>query len=149
MIVDANVLLYARNEDDPRHVTAREWLEDALNGETRVGLPWATLGAFHRIASNPRAFPEPLTPEEAWDQVEEWLDAPRAWVPQPTDRYREILGRLVRDHRVSGPLFSDAQLAALAIDHGVPVVSTDADFARFDGTTWINPLQITTEDVRP
>ena len=109
-----------------------------------MGLPWGTLGAFHRIATNPRAFPEPLTPREAWDQVEEWLDAPRSWVPQPTGRYREILGRLVRDHRVSGPLFSDAQLAALAIDHGVPVVSSDADFARFGGTTWIDPLQITT-----
>lgn len=144
MIVDANVLLYARNEDDPRHATAREWLEGALNGETRVGLPWASLGAFHRIATNPRAFPEPLTPAQAWEQVEEWLDAPRAWVPQPTPRYREVLGRLVRQHRVTGPLFSDAALAALAIDHGVPVVSTDADFARFDGVAWTDPLQPTT-----
>jgi toxin-antitoxin system PIN domain toxin len=140
VIVDANVLLYARNEDDERHGAARDWLEGALNGETRVGLPWASLGAFHRIATNPRAYPEPLTHDEAWAQVEAWLDAPRAWVPQPTDRYRAVLGRLVRQHRVTGPLYSDAALAALAIDHGVPVVSTDADFARFDGLTWTNPL---------
>ena len=115
--VDANVLLYARNAADPSHDRARDWLESALNGETRVGLPWSSLGAFLRIATNPRAFPDPLTAAEAWQQVEEWLDAPRAWVSQPSTRFREILGRLVRDHQVTGPLFTDAQLAALAIDH--------------------------------
>lgn len=140
MIIDANILLYARNAADAAHDTARAWLEDALNGDTRVGLPWSTLGAFQRIATNVRAFPDPLAPDEAWQQIEEWLDAPRAWVPQPTRRFRDILGRLVRDHHVVGPLVTDAQLAALAIDHGVAVVSTDADFARFGEVPWINPL---------
>jgi len=72
--------------------------------------------------------------------VEEWLDAPRSWVPQPTPEYRRILGRLVRTYDVRGPLVTDAQLAALAIDHGVALVSSDADFARFAGLRWINPL---------
>lgn len=140
MIVDANVLLYARNASDPSHTAARAWLEAALNGDTRVGLPWSTLGAFQRIATSARAFPDPLTPREAWQQVEDWLDAPRAWVPQPTARFREILGRLVRDHQIRGALVTDAQLAALAVDHGVALVSTDADFARFGGLQWVNPL---------
>jgi len=140
MIVDANVLLYARNQEDPRHDPARRWLEDSLNGDTRVGLPWQSLSAFLRIATNPRAFPDPLSPDEAWQQVEEWLDAPRAWVPEPTSRYREVLGRLVRTHRVRGALVTDAQLAALAIDHGVAMVSTDADFARFPELHWVDPL---------
>jgi toxin-antitoxin system PIN domain toxin len=140
VIVDANVLLYARNEADPRHEQARTWLEDALNGPTRVGLPWWTLVAFVRIATNPRAFPHPLTPAEAALQVSEWLDAPRAWFPEPSAAYREVFLALVRDHDVRGPLVTDAQLAALAIDHGVPVVSTDADFARFPAVEWINPL---------
>lgn len=140
MILDANVLLYARNTDDPRHETARAWLERALNGETRVGLPWQTLGAFLRIATNPRAFDAPLTPAEAWGQVEEWLAAPPAWVPQPSPRYASVLGRLLCSHRIRGPLVTDAQLAALAVDHGVAVVSTDADFARFRELTWVDPL---------
>lgn len=140
MIVDANVLLYARNDADPRHPAARAWIEAALNGRTRVGLPWQTVSAFLRIATNPRAFPDPLEPDEAWEQIEEWLDAPRAWVPQPTSQYRRVLGELVRTHRVRGPLVPDAQLAALAIDHGVALVSTDADFARFADLTWVNPL---------
>lgn len=141
MIVDANVLLYARNGADPRHEPARSWLETALNGDSRVGLPWQTLTAFLRIATNPRAFPDPLGPEEAWQQVEEWLAAPRAWVAQPTERYSSVLGRLVRTHQVRGPLVTDAQLAALAVDHGVALVSTDADFARFPELRWVHPLR--------
>lgn len=140
MIVDANILLYARNAADPSHEVARDWVESSLNGDTRVGLPWWTLGAFLRIATNPRAFTDPLTPGEAWQQVEEWLDAPRAWIVQPSRRFREVLGRLVHDHQARGPLVTDVQLAALAVDHGVPVVSTDADFARFGEIEWVNPL---------
>lgn len=140
MIVDANVLLYARNDVDARHEVSRRWLEDALNGSTRVGLPWWSLVAFVRIATNPRAFPDPLTPGEATGQVGEWLDAPRAWLAEPTPQYREVFVELVASHEVRGPLVTDAQLAALAIDHGVPVVSTDADFARFHEIEWINPL---------
>ncbi|MBW3603622.1 MAG: PIN domain-containing protein [Actinobacteria bacterium] len=140
MLLDANILLYARNSDDPHHDRARTWLVDALNGSTRVGFPWQTVAAFLRIATNPRAFAEPLEPEVAWQQVEDWLAAPRAWVPQPTAAYAGVLGRLVRNHRVRGPLVTDAALAALAIDHGVAVVSADADFARFFDVRWINPL---------
>lgn len=140
MIVDANVLLYARNDTDPRHAAARAWLEGALNGSTRVGLPWWTLSAFVRIATNARAFPEPLTADEAVQQVDEWLDAPRAWIPEPTAQYRQVFTSLIRSHDVRGPLITDAQLAALAIDHGVPVVSTDADFARFRQVEWVDPL---------
>jgi toxin-antitoxin system PIN domain toxin len=140
VIVDANVLLYARNADGPHHEKAKNWLEASLNGDTRVGLPWQTLTAFLRIATNPRAFPDPLTPDDAWRQVETWLDAPRAWVPQPTQHYRHVLGQLLRRHQVRGPLVTDAQLAALAIDHGVALVSTDADFARFSDVRWVDPL---------
>ena len=141
MIVDANVLLYARNADDPRHSVARRWLESALNGLTRVGLPWQSLVAFVRISTNARAFPDPLTPEQSWAQVDQWLAAPRAWIAQPSGAYHRVLGSLVIRHQVRGPLVSDAQLAALAIDHGVPVVSTDADFARFDEVRWVDPLR--------
>ena len=148
MIVDANILLYARNVNDPSHDAAREWLESALNGPTRVGLPWWSLTAFVRIASNARAFPEPLSPAEAADQVEEWLAAPRAWLAEPSDHYAEVFIRMIRSHQVRGPLVTDAQLAALALDHGVPIVSSDADFARFGEVEWINPLASSAHDSR-
>jgi toxin-antitoxin system PIN domain toxin len=140
VILDANLLLYARNRADPRHPAARAWLEEALNGPTRVGLPWWTLAAFVRIATNPRAFDVPLSPDDAARQVEEWLAAPRAWLAEPSVHYAEVFANLVRSYQVRGPLVTDAQLAALAIDHGVAVVSTDADFARFREVEWVNPL---------
>ncbi len=140
MIVDANILLYARNSSDPRHGPARDWLEAALNGDTRVGLPWTTLGAFFRIATNPRAFPDPLTPDTAWQQVMDWLAAPPSWIPEPSERYSQILGQIVVDHRVTGPAMTDAMLAALAIDHGVELMSTDSDFKAFGGLRHVDPL---------
>ena len=140
MIVDANLLLYARNADDARGERAADWLEGVLNGPVRVGLPWQTLTAFLRIATNPRVFSDPLDPGDAWRQVEAWLAAPAAWVPVPTARHGEVLGHLITDLRVTAGLVSDAHLAALALEHGVGVWSTDRDFTRFPGLRFEDPL---------
>lgn len=141
MILDANLLLYARNSADPRSERAIEVVEDALNGPRRVGLPWQTLTAFLRISTHPRVFASPLSAEAAAQQVEDWLAAPAAWVPVPTARHDEIFLALVRRLRITGPMISDAHLAALALEHGVAIWSTDADFARFEGLTWHDPLR--------
>lgn len=140
MILDANLLLYARNASDARHPAARAFVEDALNGPRRVGLPWQSLAAFLRIATHPRVFPTPLSASAASDQVEQWLAAPAAWVPVPGERHAEVLLPLVRRLRLGGPLVSDAHLAALALEHGTGIWSTDADFARFPGLRWEDPL---------
>src|SRR5581483_9992854 len=97
MLVDANILLYAVDEASPFHADARAWLEDNLNGARRVGFAWQTLVAFVRITTHPRALETPLTPGQAWQFVEEWIDAPAAWIPAPGRSHREILGRLIRD----------------------------------------------------
>jgi toxin-antitoxin system PIN domain toxin len=140
VIVDANLLLYARNSSDGRSARARRFLETALNGPVRVGLPWMSLTAFLRIATHPRVFPRPLTPEQAGDQVREWLAAPAAWVPSPGEGYADVLTGLLARHRVTGALVRDAALAALAIEHGTGLWSTDGDFARFTGLHWEDPL---------
>lgn len=140
MLVDANILLYAVDEDSASHEPAKQWLESALNGPRRVGLPWQSLTGFMRIATNPRAVPNPLPPADAWDIVEAWLDARSSWIPQPGPGHREILGRLVRDLRLSANLVPDAALAALCIEHGLALVSADSDFARFTEVSWVNPL---------
>ena len=141
MLVDANVLLYAVDTDSPFHEPARNWLEDALNGTRRVGVPWQSLTAFVRIATHPRALREPMTPDEAWSFVEDWLDTPTTWTPQPGRAHREILGRLVRDLDLRANLVSDAVLAALCVEHGLVMVSADSDFARFTEISWVNPVQ--------
>ena len=140
MLVDANLLLYAVDTESPYHEPARTWMEDALNGPRRVGIPWVSSIAFVRIATNPRALRGPLTPSDAWSIVDTWLDAPTAWIPEPGPGYREILGGLLTRHHPHGNLVSDAALAALGIEHGLEIVSNDSDFARFPEVTWRNPL---------
>lgn len=140
MLVDANILLYAVDEDSPFHEPARRWLETALNGSRRVGLPWVSLSAFVRIVTHPRAVREPLGPADAWSLVEAWLDAPVSWIPSPGPGHREILGRLLTTLDLRGNLVADAALAALCIEHGLQMVSADSDFARFTEITWINPV---------
>ncbi len=140
MLVDANILLYAVDEESALHTPAREWLEGALNGPRRVGLPWQSLTGFMRIVTNPRAVPNPLAPADAWFMVEAWLDAQNTWIPEPGHGYRDILGRLVRDLRLSANLVPDAALAALCIEHGLAIASADSDFARFTEVVWINPV---------
>ncbi len=141
MILDANLLLYACNGADPRHERAAAAVEGALNGPVRAGLPWQSLTAFLRIATHPRVFPRPLSPDAAAAQVDAWLGAPSAWLPVPGRRHAEVLLALVRDLRITGALVSDAHLAALAVEHGVALWSTDADFARFPGLAWHDPLR--------
>jgi toxin-antitoxin system PIN domain toxin len=147
MLLDANLLLYAVHEGDSRHDAAREWLTEQLNGSRRVGIPWSSLGAFLRIVTHPRAFPRPLTAATAWECVDNWLAAPVTWIPQPGPAHGRILGELFREHEVRGNLVPDAMLAALAIEHGLTLHSTDTDFALFSELQWNNPLDRT--DVIP
>lgn len=141
MLLDANLLLYAVHEGAERHDAARAWLTEQLNGSRRVAFPWWSLGAFVRIATHPRAFPKPLSPATAWDRVADWLDSPVAWIPEPGPAYPRILGRLIADHDVRGNLVPDAMLAALAIEHGLTLCSSDTDFGRFSDLRWEDPLR--------
>jgi uncharacterized protein len=140
VLVDANILLYAVDSTSPLHDRARSWLEHALNGDRRIGIPWQSFVAFLRIVTNPRALARPLRPADAWAIVERWLDAPMSWIPEPTNGHRSILGRLVGELDLHANLVPDAVLAALCIEHGLAVVSADSDFARFAEVTWINPV---------
>jgi len=140
MLLDANLLLYAVHERAEQHEQAAAWMTDRLNGAVRVGFPWQSITAFLRISTHPRAFQRPLDPATAWERVNEWLGAPVAWLPQPGPQHQRILGDLIQTHQVRGNLIPDAALAALAIEHGVTLASTDTDFARFRRLRWENPL---------
>lgn len=140
ILVDANLLIYSHVADFPQHRAAREWLEGSLHGLPRVALPWPSLLGFVRITTNPRVFERPEPVEAAWAQVEAWLAAPCVWIPAPTERHAGVLGDLLRGGRVTANLVPDAHLAALAIEHGLTLCSTDGDFARFAGLRWVNPL---------
>jgi toxin-antitoxin system PIN domain toxin len=140
ILVDTNLLVYARLKSFSHNSSARAWLDGRLNGSAPLALPWASLLGFVRITTNRRIFERPLALEQAWQQVTEWLACPPVWVPSPGDRHAAILGGLLLGTRAAGNLAPDAHLAALAIEHGLRLCSTDGDFARFEGLTWENPL---------
>jgi uncharacterized protein len=140
ILVDANLLIYAKFSDFPQHVRAREWFEGELSAPGKVGIPWQSSLAFLRLATNPRLFGRPLQIQQAWQQVTEWLKHPRVWVPEPTEDHAVALGRVLGEAQATGNLVPDAHLAAIAIEHGLTVCSADSDFARFRGIAWRNPL---------
>jgi toxin-antitoxin system PIN domain toxin len=140
ILVDANLLVYAANQSAPEHDAARSWLDERLGGTARVGLPWPSLLAFVRLVSNPAILRHPVTPGDAWRQVRDWLSCEVAWLPLPGDRHRELLGELLALPFVTSRLVPDAHLAALAIEHGLTLCTTDGDFARFPRLKWENPL---------
>lgn len=140
-IVDVNLLLYALDETSPRHEKALPWLEDALSGPTTVGLPWTVLLAFVRLSTRGAVFASPLTSDEALDIVDMWLALPSVVVVQPGRRHAAVLRELLTATGTAGNLVPDAHLAALSIEHGAELCSSDADFSRFPGVRWVDPLR--------
>lgn len=140
MLIDANLLIYAHVASFTQHHAARDWLDRHLNGFVPVGLPWASLLAFLRLVTNPRVFEQPEPIGDAWNQVSAWLACETTWIPQPTERHGRLLGGFLALSGVHANLVPDAHLAALAIEHGLTLCSADADFARFPGLSWLNPL---------
>lgn len=139
-LVDANLLLHAVDEGSPHHEVAKPWLEEQLSESETFAFAWAVLLAFIRLVTNPRVFARPLSGPEALDLVDSWLAQPNAAVLHPTDRHSQLLRELLAPLGTAGNLTSDAHLAALAIEHGAELCSGDADFARFAGLQWTNPL---------
>jgi uncharacterized protein len=140
ILVDANILVYAHVESLVQHERARRWLDTVLNGTSRVGLPWPSLLGFLRLVTNPRVFQRPASMADAWTQVCDWLDVDVAWIPQPTDRHKDVFAALLAAPGMQANLVPDAHLAALAIEHGLVLCSTDGDFGRFVTLRWQNPL---------
>ena len=140
ILVDVNILVYATITTSSQHQAAKQWFDGQLNGPAPVGLPWMSLLAYLRLVTNARICKPPVPMATAWQRVTAWFSAVTVWVPAPTERHAEILGNLLSQPGVHGDLVPDAHLAALAIEHGLTLCSTDGDFARFSGLRWINPL---------
>ena len=138
---DVNLLLYAADETSPRHLPARRWVEATLSDSETVAFAWTVLLAFVRLSTRAAIFEHPLDVEQALDIVDGWLDQPCATIIHPTDRHSSVLRELLAPLGTAGNLTSDAHLAALAIEHGALLCSCDADFMRFQGLRWIDPLR--------
>lgn len=140
ILPDINLLVYAYNTGSPQHLKARGWWEDSMNGLTPVALPWVVLGGFIRLTTHPRILSEPMPVHKAVCCVREWLAQPVTVVIEPGKRFHDLfLGYLIK-LGTAGNLTTDAQLAALAVEHQAELQSNDADFTRFEGLRWRNPL---------
>jgi hypothetical protein len=140
ILLDVNILLYAYDEASSHYREVQPWLEALLSGPEDVGVPWLTLWAFVRISTNPRISETPLDPRAAIRTLQDLLAGPRVRIVEPGPHHIRILEKLVVDGQASGPRVTDAALAALAIEHGATLASTDRDFSRFPNLRWINPL---------
>jgi toxin-antitoxin system PIN domain toxin len=138
---DVNLLLYAVDEGSVRHEPARDWVEERLSGTETFALTWVVLLAFIRLTTSPRVFRSPLSTSAALDLVDSWLAQPCVTVVHPTSRHAPVLRDLLEPLGTAGNLTTDAHLAALAIEHGAELCSTDRDFSRFAGLRWANPLE--------
>ena len=140
ILVGANLLLCAYHPRAEQHEESRAWLETVLSGPDPVRFAWLTLWAFLRIATNRRVFEIPLSTTEAEAAISSWLGQRAAGILDPGERHWDILSGLVRDGQATGPLVMGAVLAAIALEHGATVCTTDRDFSRFSGLKWTNPL---------
>jgi len=140
ILVDANILLYAEDSLSEHHDLSRAWWDAQLSGSGPVCLCWPVLTAFIRIATNSRLHQRPLTLKEAANRVQSWIDQPCVRLIHPTEEHWEIFQRMLHEGNAMANLVSDAHLAALAIEHNCELCSTDADFTRFPGLNWRNPV---------
>jgi len=141
ILPDVNLLIHAYNAESPVHGAARAWWEGALSRPAPpVGLAWAVVLGYIRLTTHPRVMARPLPVTTACAHVESWLAQPHVTLVHPGERHATVLFHLLRTLGTAGNLTTDAHLAALAMEHQADLRTTDADFARFPGLRWENPL---------
>jgi toxin-antitoxin system PIN domain toxin len=140
ILADANLLIYAYNDAAEQHLAARKWLEDSISGDEPFRLSWTTVHTFLRLTTERTLLTKPLGMSEAADIVDEWFQSYNVAILQPGPRYWPIFRNVLLNGQIRGALVMDAHLAALAIEHGATLYTTDKDFSRFDGLRVVNPL---------
>ena len=140
IVPDANLLIYAYHEEDPSHLAALRWWDGLIAGSESVGIPWVVSSAFVRVITNPSALTQPLTPSQAIDFVREWFEFPHITPLNPGAEHLTLMREHLVAAGVGGNLVPDAHIAALAMEYQAEVHSADADFGRFPGLRWRNPI---------
>ena len=142
LLPDVNVLVYAHVEHStPDHSEYADWITRLATGPEPFALSVLVLSGFIRIVTNSRVFNPPSTLDRSFEFVALLLERPQARIVGPGPDHLDIFERLCRESRATGKLVADAQHAAVAIEHGCTIVSTDSDFSRFPGLRWQHPLR--------
>lgn len=138
-LLDVNLVLAAHRDDHPHFDAARTWLDGLLGSGEAFSVTDLVAGSFIRLATNRRVFTTPTPTEGAFAYLRAFREQPSHITLSPGPSHLEIFERLCRTSDATGDLAPDAQLAALAVEHGGEVVSFDRDFARFFELRWSRP----------
>jgi toxin-antitoxin system PIN domain toxin len=141
IVLDANLLIYAFDSEAVQHHAARNWLGKVVSSTELVGLPWQTVSAFIRITTNSRLTGDSFPTNKAIGIVQQWMELKQVRLLVPGERHWSIIQWMLIEGQVRGPMTTDAQLAALTVEYGGVLHTTDRGFARFPGLRWVNPLQ--------
>ena len=133
IIVDVNILLYAHNGEEDQHARCVEWLQTMLSDGERIGIPWHCFMAFLRLSTAQRGSAQPISFEDATDVINRWMEHPQIVIPEPGRRFWRILKEVGEDSGTRGRHWSDAYLAALAIENGAGFATFDRDFRKYKG----------------
>jgi toxin-antitoxin system PIN domain toxin len=140
ILPDVNVLIYAFRSDANRHSEYKDWLEGEVNGPAAFGISPQVLASFLRVCTHPRIFVRPSALDDAFGFCRTLLEHPNATVLAPGERHWGLFEALCRRSGATGNLLQDAWFAALAIESGCEWITTDRDYARFEGLKWRPPL---------
>jgi toxin-antitoxin system PIN domain toxin len=140
IVLDVNLLLYAYDDTSVHHSDARAWMKKTFSGPDLIGLPWQTVWAFLRLSTNSRIFTNCISMEKAIGIVQQWMELKYVRLLVPGERHWGLFRQMLLEGKVRGPLATDAELAALTIEYGGVLHTTDRGFARFPGLRWVNPL---------
>jgi uncharacterized protein len=141
ILPDVNVLVYAHRRDTGQHRLFQRWLEGVIDADEAYAMSDLVLSGFLRVVTHPRIFREPSSLDDALAFVEQLLGQPNCVLVQPGPRHWDIFVGLCGRASARGNLVPDAFFAALAIEAGCEWITTDRDFARFEGLRWRHPLR--------
>ena len=129
--LDTNILVYAADEEYPLHEQAKRLRDRASREAARASLCLPVLLEFFAIITDPERTRNPLSPDDAWQEVEAYLRAFR--ILYPTSGVIARLGELVQRYQISRQGILDALIVAIMLDNGVEGIYTanEDDFRRF------------------
>ena len=142
ILTDVNILIYAHDINFKHHQEIKIWFEEKLTSADSLYLSWQAITGFLRITTNPKLFPNPLAVEKSVEKMNRWLERPNVSILVETEKHWATFNRLIIENNLRGGKIMDAHIAALAIEHGVTLVTTDRDFLTFKGLRTLNPLDL-------
>jgi len=139
-LLDVNVLVNSFRRDAPDHRPVLKFLESICSNPQPFAVPNVVFSGFFRVVTHPRVFSPPSKFADACRFADQLRGQPNFTAIEPAARHWEIFTDICRSGNARGNLVSDAYLAAIAIESGSELVTSDRGFGRWPGLRWRHPL---------